>query len=84
MNIQITKQGDTIETQSNVSADMNLNYGLLSHRFCSGFIDINQISKTHQSFSCRRCNFRFVFPLVLNTWNKLRKYLKSTPNGREG
>jgi len=51
-----------------------LSFGCATHGVCGGFADLSQVSKTHQAFHCRICNFRFVFPIQIGTWRELRQY----------
>lgn len=76
--IRLTKQGEFLLSYPN---DKNKDDCVLSlcigvHEFCEGWIDIGQVSKTHNALYCRRCNFRLLVPSEIDTWKKLESHLK--------
>ena len=72
--IVLNKYGESVSPQENTNGE--LSYGLKTHSFCGGFVELNKVSKTHHAFHCRRCNFRFVFPIEIDTWSKLKQFMK--------
>lgn len=58
-------------------------YGVKIHSFCGGFVELRKVSKTHHAFHCRRCNFRFVFPIEIDTWSKLKQFVKESKNDKK-
>ncbi len=74
--IKLTRYGDIISAQSNyILADKIA--GIKLHKTCDSFIDLLQTTKTHQVLACRVCNFRFLFPLEIQTWAELKTWLLS-------
>ena len=73
MDITLNNQGESIWLQEKEQLD----FGGKSHNVCNGYIDLVQISNTHQAFCCRSCNLRFVFPVTVNTKVKLKKFVKA-------
>jgi len=63
------------------NTDEDLSYGLKLHGVCGGFVELRKVSKTHHAFHCRRCNFRFVFPIEIDTWSKLKQFVKNKKKG---
>ena len=72
--VTLNKYGDCVFTQK--ITDDTLSFGIKQHETCHGFVDIVQVSKTHQSFNCRKCNFRFVFPVEIETWSELKRFVR--------
>lgn len=76
--IRLTQQGDFLlpfpseeDWQDNSSRDCR---GM--HKFCEGWIDITQVTNAHSALHCRRCNFRLLIPVEVDTWEKLETHLK--------
>lgn len=74
MKVILNKYGESISPQQN--AENRLSFGSIQHGFCCGFIYLTKVSKTHQAFYCQKCNFRFVFPREVDTWTKLKQFVK--------
>ena len=70
--IKLTHEGDIVTSSSRDEEELSV----WQHRFCNGFADIRQPTKTHQTIACRRCHFRFVFTLEVNTIGKFKKYCR--------
>ena len=47
------------------------------HGICNGWVDIKEISITHNALVCRYCNLRIVIPKTINTYGKLREFCKN-------
>lgn len=45
-----------------------------THFICHGFIDLKQVSETHNAICCRSCGLRVVIPGAIETWEDLRAY----------
>ncbi len=77
--IRLTTQGEYLLLQSftfkTAHDDMKLVSCIGSHEFCAGWMNVVQVSETQQALHCRRCNFRLVIPLVVNTWKKLEAHM---------
>ena len=52
------------------------------HYLCSGWIDVHQVSETHQALLCRRCGRIVTIPIEIDTFSKLVEYFKEY-NGNE-
>jgi len=76
MKITLTKQGEAVLSQKNTPDNEKLSFGLKQHNVCLGFMNLTKVSKTHQALSCRCCNFRFVFPIGIDTWLKLKQCME--------
>ena len=46
------------------------------HENCNGRLDIIKVSETHKAVLCKRCKLRIVIPEQVDTYQKLRRYLK--------
>jgi len=46
------------------------------HEICSSWVDVRQISDTHNAICCRCCNLRIVIPNTIETFGQLRCWLK--------
>jgi len=46
------------------------------HEICNGFMDCEQVSKTHRALICRKCKLRVVIPREIKTWEQLKAYCK--------
>jgi hypothetical protein len=44
------------------------------HEFCKGFVDLQEISKTHNAICCRFCHMRIAIPKEVDTFGKLRQW----------
>ncbi len=75
--IVVTEYGDAIARQANAGLDKNIDFGIKQHVICNGFVDLHQISNTHQAFSCRRCNFYLRFPIAITTWRLLMNFSRA-------
>lgn len=83
--IVLNEYGDTLReyphnetTWSKQEAEKNPDNKELSscigvHDICRGWMDIKQISQTHQRITCRACSFTMTIPLSIDTYGKLRK-----------
>lgn len=79
--IVLNEYGECVVPQETTN-DM-LSYGLKLHGFCGGFVELNKVSKTHHAFHCQRCNFRSVFPIEIDTWSKLKQFVKNKKRGKK-
>ena len=68
--VKLTRDGDTIISRADIDEELTVS----QHIYCNGFADLIRTTKTHQAIVCRKCNFRFVFPLEVNTIQRLRRY----------
>ena len=68
---QVAEWNDDYEESSHLSSTIG------THVLCDGFIDIKEVSQTHNVLSCRACGLRFYIPIKVDTYGKLRKYMKS-------
>lgn len=75
--IQLTQKGEFLlpYPSDKEKSDCELNFCIGVHEFCEGWIDIHQIAKTYNVLHCRRCNFRLLIPIEVDTWKKLKKEL---------
>ena len=76
--IKLTEFGEMLESypDSKVGDERELSTCIGVHGTCSGWVDIKQVSKTHQAILCRSCNLRVVIPKEIKTYGQLRQYLK--------
>jgi len=72
--IVLTEYGETLTSQTNVTDETQLGYGVHGHNLCGGFVDIFEVSTTHNALHCRRCGLRVVIPKEVDTLGKLQEY----------
>ncbi len=70
--IKLTRHGDILTTQTVCSFSDKVDYGAKQHELCLGFLDLIKTTETHQVLSCRKCNFRFQFPIEILTYAELK------------
>ena len=47
------------------------------HFMCNGFVDIKEVSPTHNALVCRSCHLRVVVPNTVKTFGDLRQWARS-------
>ena len=73
--IQLNKNGEHLLPRVGALPGGLLVLNIGRHEHCDGWIDIIRVSETYQVLYCRRCNFRMLIPLEMNTWKKLEAYM---------
>ncbi len=73
--IQLNKQGEYLLPRVGTLLGGLLVLNIGRHEHCDGWIDITRVSETHQVLHCRRCNFRMLIPLEVDTWKKLEIHM---------
>lgn len=73
--VRLNKYNEYIVFQENTNG--TIDFGLVTHGVCNGFIDFAPVSKTHQALNCRKCNLRFVFPVEIETIKELHQFAKA-------
>ena len=74
--IKLNEYGETLNGYPDISdeRELELECCVGTHGVhCRGFMDIQQVSETHQALTCRRCNFRLLLPISVRTYGDLRK-----------
>jgi len=76
--LTITKYGEKISFQlnPNYGEDTRVTFGLNQHSVCGGVVDVQPVSLSHYVLVCGRCKLRVVIPNEINTYRKLKKYVK--------
>lgn len=77
-NLIVTKYGEKIQFQldPNFGEDTKVRFGLHVHKVCGGFINKRSVSSSHYVLKCRACGLRVVIPNEIDTYKKLKNYLK--------
>lgn len=78
--IKMTVYNETLleYPQSTQTDESELYPGVLGvHDVCRGWIDLEEVSKTHWALVCRSCKLRVVVPNTLKTFRALREHLSS-------
>ncbi len=78
--IVLTSFGETLRGYpgSNAGDEGKLGSCIGVHDVCDGWVDIKEISTTHNAIVCRGCSLRIVVPASLKTYGELRTYLMET------
>lgn len=79
--IIITEFGESIIPiyESSLHKSKNIDIDIISgcfaiHWICNGFVDIKEVSETHNMILCRKCHLRIVIPNTIKTYGELKKY----------
>lgn len=77
--LTVTMYGEKVSFQlnPNLGEDAKIDFGLFQHKVCNGFVDVKRISLSHYVLKCRACGLRVVIPNEIDTYKKLRKYVKT-------
>lgn len=46
------------------------------HYICNGFVDLKEVSPTHNAIVCRSCHWRVVIPNSIETFGELRQWAR--------
>lgn len=80
--IKLTIYGESIRALGeNIKYIDDISLG--QHQICNGFIDCEQVSKTHKALICRKCKLRVLIPIKIKTWQDLRNYAEQALEGND-
>ena len=74
--IVLTEFGETLVGCDNSSCtdESKICFYINVHQSCNGFVDLKEVSETHNALLCRCCGLRIVIPKNIDTYGKLRQW----------